>query len=95
MLEVLAADAVSCAQTWLRPIRSLYMTSTRSEIASFRSAHEDKKVTGDDVTTEVWRALVEENVKLNVQRVAVDSTVQRVRALSPCPSSSSLLERSC
>ncbi|GAA5904231.1 hypothetical protein JCM8208_006811 [Rhodotorula glutinis] len=63
--------------TWLRPIRSLYMTSTRAEIVSFRNAHKDKKVTGDDVTTEVWRALVEENVKLNVQRVAVDSTVQR------------------
>ncbi|GAA5844221.1 hypothetical protein JCM9279_001729 [Rhodotorula babjevae] len=63
--------------TWLRPIRSLYTTSTRSEIASFRDAHKDKKVLGDGVTTEVWRALVEENVKLNVQRVAVDSTVQR------------------
>lgn len=82
-------DAASFTQTWLRPIRSLYMTSTRAEIVSFRNAHKDKKVTGDDVTTEVWRALVEENVKLNVQRVAVDSTVQRVRRPRPLPPATS------
>lgn len=75
----------SLRQTWIRPIRSLYMTSKRSEIASFREAYKGKEVTGDDVTDDVWRALVEENVKLNVQRVAVDSTVQKVR--SPCSSS--------
>ncbi|KPV73408.1 uncharacterized protein RHOBADRAFT_45985 [Rhodotorula graminis WP1] len=75
--EVLTNMDETRIDTWLRPIRSLYATSTRPEIASFRNAHKDKKVTGDDVTSEVWRAVVEENVKLNVQRVAVDSTVQR------------------
>ncbi|BGP43503.1 hypothetical protein JCM10449v2_007538 [Rhodotorula kratochvilovae] len=73
--EVLTNMDETRIDTWIRPIRSLYASSTRAELVKFREAHKHK-VAGTDVTDEVWRALVEENVKLNVQRVAADSSVQ-------------------
>ncbi|GAA5823199.1 hypothetical protein JCM3770_004313 [Rhodotorula araucariae] len=77
--EVLTNMDETRIDTWIRPIRSLYAASNRSEIVKFREAHKAQKIAGKDVTDEVWLALIEENVKLNVQRVAMDSTVQKVR----------------
>ncbi|BGP35379.1 hypothetical protein JCM10296v2_007215 [Rhodotorula toruloides] len=61
---------------WIRPIRSLFATTNRTEIVSFREAHHNAEVEAEDVTDEVWRAMVEENVRINVQRLAQDSSVQ-------------------
>ncbi|CDR46177.1 RHTO0S12e01288g1_1 [Rhodotorula toruloides] len=62
---------------WIRPIRSLFATTNRTEVVSFREAHHNAEtLEADDVTDEVWRAMVEENVKINVQRLAQDSSVQ-------------------
>ncbi|GAA6037477.1 hypothetical protein JCM8097_008207 [Rhodosporidiobolus ruineniae] len=64
--------------TWISPIRSLYSTSNRTEIVDFRTSTQAKEsIAAADVTDEVWRALVEENVKLNVERVASDSSVKK------------------
>ncbi|BGP11387.1 hypothetical protein JCM10049v2_007292 [Rhodotorula toruloides] len=62
---------------WIRPIRSLFASTNRTEVASFREAHHGTEtIEAEDVTDEVWRAMVEENVKINVQRLAQDSSVQ-------------------
>ncbi|GEM10991.1 carbonate dehydratase [Rhodotorula toruloides] len=62
---------------WIRPIRSLYVATNRTEVVSFREAHHDAEtITAEDVTDDVWRAMVEENVKINVQRLAQDASVQ-------------------
>ncbi|GAA5905315.1 hypothetical protein JCM6882_003742 [Rhodosporidiobolus microsporus] len=62
--------------SWIRPIRQLYSKSNRSEIVDFREKTEKQdSITADDITDDVWRALVEENVKLNVERVAHDTSV--------------------
>ncbi|GAA5820865.1 hypothetical protein JCM11251_001851 [Rhodosporidiobolus azoricus] len=62
--------------SWIRPIRQLYAKSNRSEIVDFRKKTEKQETdVAKDITDEVWRALVEENVKLNVERVAADSSV--------------------
>ncbi|GAA5972793.1 hypothetical protein JCM11641_003944 [Rhodosporidiobolus odoratus] len=63
---------------WIRPIRSLYTTSNRSEIVEFRESMKDaKNVASDNVTDEVWQAVIEENVKVNVKRVASDTSVRK------------------
>ncbi|GAA5872351.1 hypothetical protein JCM1840_004135 [Sporobolomyces johnsonii] len=63
---------------WIRPIRSLYARSNRTEIVSFRrEAAANQTVTPDDVTDDVWNALVEENVKINVERLAADPSVTK------------------
>ncbi|GAA5872228.1 hypothetical protein JCM16303_001022 [Sporobolomyces ruberrimus] len=62
--------------TWIRPIRSLYSTSTRQKIVSFRESMSAKKqVTAQDVTSDVWNALIEENVKAQVRQLATDPSV--------------------
>ncbi|BGP20192.1 hypothetical protein JCM10213_005954 [Rhodosporidiobolus nylandii] len=64
---------------WIRPIRSLYTTSNRTELVDFRTKMENTtSIAATDVTDEVWRALVEENVKLNVERVTSDSSVSKI-----------------
>ncbi|GAA5958253.1 hypothetical protein JCM3765_004769 [Sporobolomyces pararoseus] len=62
--------------TWIRPIRSLYQTSTRSEILNFRnSMNRKKEILAEDVTSQVWNALIEENVKQQVKQLATDPSV--------------------
>ncbi|GAA5823864.1 hypothetical protein JCM10212_006833 [Sporobolomyces blumeae] len=63
--------------TWIRPIRTLYSTSTRPEIVTFRDSMSTKESTADDVTSDVWNALVEENVKANVKQLSMDPSVVR------------------
>ncbi|GAA5986083.1 hypothetical protein JCM5350_004425 [Sporobolomyces pararoseus] len=62
--------------TWIRPIRSLYQTSTRSEIVNFRNSMKKKKeILAQDVSSQVWNALIEENVKQQVKQLATDPSV--------------------
>ncbi|GAA6057876.1 hypothetical protein NBRC10513_007327 [Rhodotorula toruloides] len=74
--EVLTNMDETRVDQWIRPIRSLFTTTNRTEVASFREAHHNAEIEAEDVTDEVWRAMVEENVKINVQRLAQDSSVQ-------------------
>lgn len=69
--------------TWISDIRSLYLSSNRTEVAQMRIANEIKEASGGTVPPPGirdpgFRALVEENVKLQVQKV-VDSPVIKNR----------------
>lgn len=98
--SLVKADLCRPSQQWIRPIRSLFATTNRTEIVAFREALRDAEtIEAKDVTDDVLRcvcplppaetlltsvaissrALVEENVKINVQRLAQDSSVQHVR----------------
>ncbi|RDB29962.1 Carbonic anhydrase 2 [Hypsizygus marmoreus] len=59
--------AATAIQKWLTPIRELYSTSTRPEVAAMREANKDVSPGLNDPG---FRALIEENVKANVQRIA-------------------------
>ncbi|CAG7854214.1 SubName: Full=Related to carbonic anhydrase {ECO:0000313/EMBL:CCA67549.1} [Serendipita indica DSM 11827] len=69
--------------TWIGDIRQLYLTSNRSEIVEMRTANLAIEAAGGTVEEPKirepgFRALVEENVKLQVQRL-VDSSVMKNR----------------
>ncbi|CAA7263072.1 unnamed protein product [Cyclocybe aegerita] len=63
-------------QTWIEPIRQTYLTSTRPAIV----AHRAKSLTGPVMTPDLhdpaFRALVEENVKSNVEKIAKSIVVR-------------------
>ncbi|GAA6025509.1 hypothetical protein JCM11491_004140 [Sporobolomyces phaffii] len=66
--------------TWIRPIRSLFLSSTRREIVEFRTAmattrRAGARVTARDVTSTVWNAVIEENVKAQVRQLGKDPSV--------------------
>jgi len=65
--------AAQAIEGWILPIRELYQTSTRPAIVEYREqqllgGHSDAHSL--DLHEPVFRALVEENVKANVQRIA-------------------------
>ncbi|KAG8813803.1 hypothetical protein FRC18_002279 [Serendipita sp. 400] len=69
--------------TWIGDIRTLYLTSDRTEIAEMRAKNlaieaEGGTVEEPDIKEPGFRALVEENVKQQVQRIA-DSSVMKNR----------------
>ncbi|GAA5915995.1 hypothetical protein JCM5296_000407 [Sporobolomyces johnsonii] len=81
--EMLTDIGENRVDAWIRPIRSLYARSNRTEIVSFRrDAAANQTVTQDDVSDDVWNALVEENVKINVERLAADPSVRKVSSAS-------------
>ncbi|KXN82650.1 Carbonic anhydrase, partial [Leucoagaricus sp. SymC.cos] len=58
-------------QTWIQPIREVYQTSTRPEIVAHRNEYKDTPLTElPGLHDPAFRALVEENVKANVERIA-------------------------
>lgn len=81
--------------TWIGDIRQLYLTSNRSEIVEMRTANLAIEAAGGTVEEPKirepgFRALVEENVKLQVQRLVDSSVMKNVGLLSlglPVPSS--------
>jgi carbonic anhydrase len=69
--------ATAAVQNWVAPIRELYLTSNRSEIVQLRNQNQQlKSVPEPDVNDPGYRALVEENVKINVGRI-VDASIIR------------------
>ncbi|GAA5831389.1 hypothetical protein JCM5353_007152 [Sporobolomyces roseus] len=61
--------------TWIRPIRNLYHSSKRSEIVKFHKSLGNKECRAETVTPEIWNALVEENVKRQVDSLGTDPSV--------------------
>ncbi|KAF8965042.1 carbonic anhydrase [Flammula alnicola] len=70
-------DAANGAiQNWIEPIREIFRTSNRTEIVELRSKNAALSVIEEpDVTEPGFRALVEENVKAGVRRIAADSVI--------------------
>ncbi|KIM36906.1 hypothetical protein M413DRAFT_31303 [Hebeloma cylindrosporum] len=64
-------------QGWIRPIRDIYQTSTRPEIVAHRERHKLEPLrTLPGLHDPAFRALVEENVKSNVQKIANSAVIQ-------------------
>lgn len=70
-------DAANGAvQNWIDPIRAIFQTSTRPEIVELREKNKLlAKVEEPEPQEPGFRALVEENVKANVRRIATDSVI--------------------
>lgn len=66
---------------WIDPIRDLFHSSTRSEIVQLREKIGASTVGVPDVREPGYRALVEENVKVTVERVAKDYIITNHFAL--------------
>jgi carbonic anhydrase len=77
-------DAASgTVQAWIRPIRELFETSSRAEIVELRTknAATGGVIEEPEIREPGFRALVEENVKATVARVAADSVITNHYAL--------------
>ncbi|KAJ7128983.1 carbonic anhydrase [Mycena crocata] len=64
-------------ETWIQPIREIYMSSNRSEIVALRN-NKATFSTVPDASNAGFRALVEENVKASVSRIQKDSILAKV-----------------
>ncbi|KAM6503011.1 Carbonic anhydrase [Amanita muscaria] len=76
------ADAI---QKWISPVREVFATSKRSEIAAYReklASHRDlSPIT--DFQHPAFRALVEENVKASVKRIANSAFIHNTYSKFP------------
>ncbi|KAJ3504038.1 hypothetical protein NLJ89_g8150 [Agrocybe chaxingu] len=79
-----ASTADLAVQDWIRPIREIYQTSTRAEIVEHRNKSLTGPVSSPKLRDPGFRALVEENVKANVKKVA-DSLLIREQYASIAP----------
>ncbi|GLB42598.1 putative reversible hydration of carbon dioxide [Lyophyllum shimeji] len=70
-------DAANGAvQNWIGPIRAIFQTSIRTEIVELREKNKLlAKVEEPEPQEPGFRALVEENVKASVRRIATDSVI--------------------
>jgi len=69
-------------QTWITPIRELFKSSTRPEIVKLRASLKNQtEVKAPELHDPGFRALVEENVKAGVKRIAATSTIKKHMAL--------------
>jgi carbonic anhydrase len=73
----------SIVNTWISDIRNIYLTSERAEIVEMRTRNNEIEAQGGTVEEPTirepgFRALVEENVKLGVQRLATSSVYKNV-----------------
>ncbi|KAG6910394.1 hypothetical protein DXG01_010749 [Tephrocybe rancida] len=81
-----ARDEDDPVQAWIAPIRQIYETSERPEIASHRAARRQTgtKVALPHLHDTGFRALVEENVKANVRRIARSGVISNhYKSLEP------------
>ncbi|TFK38036.1 carbonic anhydrase [Crucibulum laeve] len=76
-------DAANGAvQNWIDPIREIFRSSTRAEIVELRERIKSESVVEEpDISEPGFRALVEENVKASVARIATDSVITNHFAL--------------
>ncbi|KAG6835588.1 hypothetical protein H0H93_016718 [Arthromyces matolae] len=77
-----AQDQDDPVQAWIAPIRHIYETSDRPEIAQHRAVRrKSDKPLLPRLHDAGFRALVEENVKANVRRIARSGVITNVRFL--------------
>ncbi|KAL9712243.1 hypothetical protein Ac2012v2_005321 [Leucoagaricus gongylophorus] len=89
----LAHPAHIAVQTWIQPIREIYQSSTRPEIVAHRNKSKYIPLTElPDLHDPALRALVEENVKANVNRIAGSYVMRDHYASLPPPTSPSSSE---
>ncbi|KAJ3572302.1 hypothetical protein NP233_g3180 [Leucocoprinus birnbaumii] len=78
--------ATSAVQTWIEPIRELYQSSNRTEIVQLREQNNNETVIeAPGINNPGYRALVEENVKAGVQRIALDNVILNHYAILSSP----------
>ncbi|EAU89668.1 carbonic anhydrase [Coprinopsis cinerea okayama7 len=74
--------ALSAVYNWIEPIRELFASSSRPEIVELRERIKDLPVVEEPENNEPgFRALVEENVKATVGRIAQDNVIVNHYAL--------------
>ncbi|KAJ3502408.1 hypothetical protein NLJ89_g8904 [Agrocybe chaxingu] len=78
-------DAANGAvQNWIDPIREIFRTSTRPEIVELRTKNAAvAEIEEPDIKEPGFRALVEENVKASVSRIAASSVITNVSLRPP------------
>jgi len=76
-------DAANAAiQNWVEPIREIFQTSERPEIVKLRTKNAGlSTIKAPDSNDPGFRALVEENIKASVRRIADDSVITNHYAL--------------
>ncbi|KAF8957586.1 carbonic anhydrase [Flammula alnicola] len=73
----LSRPADVAVQGWIKPIRDIYETSTRAEILEHREKCKTSPIPSlPDLHDPAFRALVEENVKSNVQKIANSAVIR-------------------
>ncbi|KDR67199.1 hypothetical protein GALMADRAFT_1131141 [Galerina marginata CBS 339.88] len=73
----LTRPADIAVQRWIQPIRQIYESSSRTEIVAHREACKHSPLTKlPDLHDPAFRAMVEENVKSNVRKVAESAVIQ-------------------
>jgi len=78
--------ATHIIQTWIGDIRALYLSSNRTEVVEMRTKNLQIEASGGTVEEPIvqdpgFRALVEENVKQQVQRISQSSVIINVSTL--------------
>jgi len=76
--NVTAESPLNVVVKAISPIRKLYESSTREEIAAHRKENKGKQVKEPKIKDPVFRALVEENVKEGVKRVAESPLITQI-----------------
>jgi len=74
----------SAVHDWILPICHIYGTSKRPEIVAYRTKYANTTASQDtpDLHDPAFRALVEENVKANVNKIAKSAVMQKHYALA-------------
>ncbi|CAA7263071.1 unnamed protein product [Cyclocybe aegerita] len=88
-----ASTADLTVQHWITPIREIYLTSTRVEIVEHRNKSLTGPISSPKLRDPAFRALVEENVKANVKKVA-DSLLIREQYASISPATNNCTSNS-
>ncbi|PPQ96288.1 hypothetical protein CVT26_005648 [Gymnopilus dilepis] len=71
--------AMKSVQDWIDPVRKIYQTSDRPEIVAHREMTKMTPLTElPDIHDPAFRALVEENLKATVRKIAASKAVQEV-----------------
>ncbi|KAF8880350.1 carbonic anhydrase, partial [Gymnopilus junonius] len=72
--------AEAAVQRWIQPVRELYEMSLRPEIIAHREkAKMEPLIELPGIREPAFRALIEENLKLNVKKVANSRVIQEVQ----------------
>ncbi|KAF9552587.1 carbonic anhydrase [Agrocybe pediades] len=76
-MDQVTRPADIAVQKWISPIREIYETSERKEIVEHRERCKENPITElPDLHDPAFRALVEENVKSNVEKVAKSAVIR-------------------